>query len=217
MKPLLGKYVGGDGRDQVIALQEQGIDCRHLRISDRPSGHAIIQVADNGENSILVHAGANGCVEPGAIEAALAEASARDVVLLQDETSSVAHAITAAHARGLPVVLTLGRDGALFADQRQRLAQAAFPAEVVDTTAAGDTFIGYFLASWLQRRDPPGRGGRCSGQLSCQPPLLLREAGGVPLRLAGVFTFIDPLRPAPPPPAETPPAGRGTAAAAPDG
>lgn len=47
------------------------------------------------------------------------------------------------HAR---IVLTLGKDGAVYADARQMYSQPAFPVKAVDTTAAGDTFTGYFLA-----------------------------------------------------------------------
>lgn len=47
----------------------------------------------------------------------------------------------------LKVVLTLGSDGAVYQDQTQRLMQPAFPVEAVDTTAAGDTFTGYFIAA----------------------------------------------------------------------
>ena len=47
------------------------------------------------------------------------------------------------HAR---VVLTLGKDGAMYADAQQRYTQPVFPVKAVDTTAAGDTFTGYFLA-----------------------------------------------------------------------
>lgn len=47
----------------------------------------------------------------------------------------------------LKVVLTLGSDGAVYQDQTQRLKQPAFPVEAVDTTAAGDTFTGYFIAA----------------------------------------------------------------------
>ena len=43
------------------------------------------------------------------------------------------------------VVLTLGEQGAVYADSGQRWMQSAFPCSVVDTTAAGDTFTGYFL------------------------------------------------------------------------
>lgn len=43
-------------------------------------------------------------------------------------------------------VLTLGGAGAIFADADRRIPIAAVPVTPVDTTAAGDTFTGYFLA-----------------------------------------------------------------------
>ena len=51
------------------------------------------------------------------------------------------------------VVLTLGADGSVYADARQRIRQAAIPTDAIDTTAAGDTFTGYFLQSFLQDGD----------------------------------------------------------------
>ena len=47
------------------------------------------------------------------------------------------------HAR---IVLTLGKDGAVYAEGTERFFQPIFPVKAVDTTAAGDTFTGYFLA-----------------------------------------------------------------------
>ena len=44
-------------------------------------------------------------------------------------------------------VLTLGSAGALYFHQQTRIFQHAFPVKAVDTTAAGDTFAGYFLQS----------------------------------------------------------------------
>ena len=44
------------------------------------------------------------------------------------------------------VVLTLGENGAWAMDGGQRFFQPAFPVKAVDTTAAGDTFTGFFLA-----------------------------------------------------------------------
>lgn len=44
------------------------------------------------------------------------------------------------------IVLTLGQDGAVYADQEQKHFQPVFKVNAVDTTAAGDTFTGYFLA-----------------------------------------------------------------------
>lgn len=47
-------------------------------------------------------------------------------------------------------VLTLGPQGAYYADAKQTIWQEIYPAKVVDTTAAGDTFTGYFLAAILE-------------------------------------------------------------------
>ena len=47
----------------------------------------------------------------------------------------------------LNVVLTLGKKGCVCASGGKRIYQETFPVTVRDTTAAGDTFTGYFLAS----------------------------------------------------------------------
>lgn len=44
------------------------------------------------------------------------------------------------------IVLTLGKDGAICDTGKARYYQPIFPVKAVDTTAAGDTFTGYFLA-----------------------------------------------------------------------
>ncbi len=51
------------------------------------------------------------------------------------------------------VVLTLGAAGAVARFGDQRVAQPAIPAQVVDTTGAGDTFTGFFLAEYLRGGD----------------------------------------------------------------
>lgn len=50
---------------------------------------------------------------------------------------------------GAAILLTLGREGSLFASGEERIRTPAQTVEAVDTTAAGDTFIGYFLAELL--------------------------------------------------------------------
>ena len=48
----------------------------------------------------------------------------------------------------LQILLTLGADGCILFADGETLRQAAFETTVVDTTAAGDTFTGYFLATY---------------------------------------------------------------------
>lgn len=48
------------------------------------------------------------------------------------------------------IVLTLGKDGAKYAEGDNLFYQPIFKVKAVDTTAAGDTFTGYFLAGLME-------------------------------------------------------------------
>lgn len=50
------------------------------------------------------------------------------------------------HYPNLKVILTLGVNGSILIDGETSLHQPAYEVEAVDTTAAGDTFTGYFVA-----------------------------------------------------------------------
>lgn len=51
-------------------------------------------------------------------------------------------------------IMTVGSKGAYFAYQNIRKHQGVYDVKVVDTTAAGDTFTGYFLKSYLDGKSP---------------------------------------------------------------
>lgn len=51
--------------------------------------------------------------------------------------------------RDMEIVLTMGKQGAWFADKMHTVFQPAFPVEAVDTTGAGDTFTGFFIREYL--------------------------------------------------------------------
>ena len=48
------------------------------------------------------------------------------------------------------VVLTLGSAGSVYFDEKQLIRQGIYEVKAVDTTAAGDTFTGYFLAGMTE-------------------------------------------------------------------
>lgn len=52
-------------------------------------------------------------------------------------------------SENVKIVLTLGGKGAVYADKKETAKAGIFDVKVVDTTGAGDTFTGYFLASAL--------------------------------------------------------------------
>lgn len=51
------------------------------------------------------------------------------------------------------LILTLGKNGCMFKNTDLELYQPIYPAKAVDTTAAGDTFTGYFLTAVAQKKD----------------------------------------------------------------
>ncbi len=68
-----------------------------------------------------------------------------------------AKALQEALAERLPhahVILTLGTNGSRYIYGKERAAQEAFPVQAVDTTAAGDTFTGFFLAGFIEGKTP---------------------------------------------------------------
>ena len=192
--------IGSDGLSLKKLLEDNGIHTEYLRIAPERTGHAIIQLDKNGENCIIVYSGANGLLNERQIDEILANFSAGDICMLQNETPCTSYVIEATHKAGLRViwnpspmneavdrdklalcscvlinqtegqyltgkntpgeiirrfaalypqtelVLTLGSSGSIYSGGGRQIRQAAFRAEPVDTTGAGDTFTGYFAA-----------------------------------------------------------------------
>lgn len=76
----------------------------------------------------------------------------------------------------LQIVLTLGGKGSLYASREERFTQAAYAVPTVDTTGAGDTFLGYFVGLTAQ-----GHSTRHAMQMaSAASALAVSVAGAVP-------------------------------------
>ena len=83
----------------------------------------------------------------------LNEVEGNQVTGLTDPDEIIAEMLT--RFPNAKIVLTLGKDGAVYADASQKHFQPIFKVKAVDTTAAGDTFTGYFLAGLLDGMPVP--------------------------------------------------------------
>ncbi len=78
-------------------------------------------------------------------------------------------------------VLTLGSEGAVWSDGQKQVKQEAFKVKAVDTTAAGDTFTGYFLTARMEGL-PVGEALTLASRASSIAVTRPGAAGSVPLR-----------------------------------
>ncbi|WP_375253938.1 ribokinase [Yoonia sp.] len=79
--------VGADGRWATERLLEYGVDTSYIAELDTETAQAIIMVADDGENAIVLHPGANAEIPQATLQAAMAEASTGDWLVTQNETN----------------------------------------------------------------------------------------------------------------------------------
>ncbi len=85
--------VGSDGKWARQRLLEYGVDTRHIAVlEDHPTGHAVINVDQEGENAIVLVAGANHEITESAVGQALSESARGDTLLIQNETNQQAYA-----------------------------------------------------------------------------------------------------------------------------
>ncbi|GGZ96990.1 ribokinase [Arenicella chitinivorans] len=195
----IGKVGSTDGW-AIEQLNQAGVDTSLIETTSGASGHAIIQVDAQGENAIVLHAGANHQLNVNELRTALKANQDAKLLLMQNECNLLAESLELARAMGVPcalnpapmtsdinhlplesldtlivnrgeaaalagteqinklvsqlqsrfkhtrVVLTLGGAGSILIHKQQVYECPAMATKVVDTTGAGDTFVGYFLA-----------------------------------------------------------------------
>jgi ribokinase len=175
------RMVGCVGRDAyadeaLTGLRQAGVDL-DVGATDEPTGIAIILVAEDGENQIVVVPGANALV--GGFKAGrnvLCQLEIPDSAVAEARAQADWLCVNAAPARPLHVqadlvvanryeaevigdqpllAVTLGEEGALLLDDGREVARAQPPrVEAVDGTAAGDAFTACLVVSLLDERDP---------------------------------------------------------------
>ncbi len=100
--------VGADGAFALAQIADMGLDTNDIRVTDTATGHAVICLDKQGENHIIIHAGANAELTENQINSALdANANANpqtpkaEWVVIQNETNLTEYIAKSAKQRGL--------------------------------------------------------------------------------------------------------------------
>lgn len=230
--------VGGDGQDFIDYLNKYNVKTDYLiKDNNEATGHAIIQVC-NGENCIILHGGANQAIDEKQVEETISHFEKGDVLLIQNEISSMNTIIKLSHEKGMKIVfntapmdskiftypldlidifvvnevegkglgqansdniediikalqnkyptkeivLTVGENGSYYIKGDTVEYQEAIKVKAVDTTAAGDTFTGFFLSSYL------------SGSTAKQALQLATKASAITVQGEGAAKSIPELK-----------------------
>lgn len=101
------RHVGAVGADGDAALSQMvaaGVECGAVQRLDGATGHAVILVEQGGENSIILHPGANRDMALDAALAAFEGVGLDDILLIQNETAHQAAVAEAAMGLGMDVI-----------------------------------------------------------------------------------------------------------------
>ena len=189
----------------IIQLNKWGVNTDNIIKVEDPTGHAIIQVNDQGENSIIIHGGANHTISSEQIENTLNKFNYGDILVLQNEINKIDEVINKGYEIGMKIflnpapftkeiinyplekldtlifnesegfglssgrknktkilkylsnkypntklLLTLGKKGSVYSYNNKVIEIPANKVNSIDTTAAGDTYIGYFISSYYK-------------------------------------------------------------------
>ena len=192
----------------IIQLNKWGVNTDNIIKVEDPTGHAIIQVNDQGENSIIIHGGANHSISSEQIENTLNKFKSGDILVLQNEINKIEEIINRGYEIGMKIflnpapftkeiinyplqkldtlifnesegfglssgeqdktkilkylskkypstklLLTLGKKGSIYIYNNKVIEIPANKVNSVDTTAAGDTYIGYFISSYYKNNE----------------------------------------------------------------
>ena len=192
----------------IIQLNKWGVNTDNIIKVEDPTGHAIIQVNDNGENSIIIHGGANHSISSEQIENTLNKFKSGDILVLQNEINKIEEIINRGYEIGMKIflnpapftkeiinyplqkldtlifnesegfglssgeqdktkilkylskkypstklLLTLGKKGSIYIYNNKVIEIPANKVNSIDTTAAGDTYIGYFISSYYKNNE----------------------------------------------------------------
>lgn len=95
--------VGPDGRWAIERLTEYGVDTRAITLVETDTAHAIIFVADDGENAIMVYPGANRDIPTDHLKQSLTQAKTGDWFVCQNEVNLQVEGAKLAKEMGLNV------------------------------------------------------------------------------------------------------------------
>lgn len=191
--------IGSDGGLLKDALVDKGVCIDYMKISNRPTGHAIIEVDQSGQNHILLYGGTNKEIDFEYIDEVLSHFSKGDIVVLQNEINNVPYIIERCYEKEMKIffnaapydktvqnypiekvtwlvvnetegaalsneedyekilqtlkqkyphthiLFTMGKEGSRVLTDKEDVKVEALKVNAIDTTCAGDTYIGYFV------------------------------------------------------------------------